>query len=656
MNFKKILPNFSDYKNLPSWPQWKQIPQTLSTLEKSALVFFVVLLLSSASFLSYNYYLQNTTPKPARGGTFIEGAVGQPRFINPIYISSNDIDRALVQLTFSGLMRYNKQGEITYDLAKSYHTEQGKVWTVTLKKDITWQDGEPITADDIIFTINAIQNSDYKSPQRINWMGVKVSKVSPRKVKFKLDNEYPHFLENLTLKLIPKHRCEGIAPADFSLSSFNLKPIGSGPYQVESINREGDFIKSLTLIRNPNYHQQPYLNQIKFRFFKNQKQLVEAAQKESLNGISVSTSTINSLESFNEHQFSLPRYFAVFFNPDQSEILSDKKIRKALNYATNKKQIIKEVTGGQAGVVNSPILPSVYGFEQSTTTYNYNLEKANKILDEQGFKLSGEIREKTKDPEFQFSRRLQVGSEGEEVKKLQQCLVKEVGYDQEKVTSYFGNLTKQAAIKFQEKYQQDVLQPWGLSSGTGVIGESTRSKLNKVCFEHPKQPLTLELTLVNQSEMKQIAQTLKEQWKQAGINLKLKTVSLSELKNNYIKPRNYEALLFGESLGVKPDLYSFWHSSQTEDPGLNLAKFESEQADKLLEKARQTLDSDQRAKYYQEFQQLVINEAPAVFLYNPSFTYYTSKVRGVTPSLIVDSAHRFISIKDWYLKTKRVWR
>ncbi|MEF8846994.1 MAG: ABC transporter substrate-binding protein [Candidatus Paceibacterota bacterium] len=652
---KKYLPDFSQYKSFPSWKQWKQLPKVLTKFDKFALLLFIIVLIGSAASLGAYYKYRHTVPQPAQGGTFTEGMTGQPRFINPVYVSSNDIDRSLVQLTFAGLMQY-KDGKIIPDLAKSYNTEDGKVWTVTLKEDITWQDGEPITAEDVVFTVNVLQDSDYKSPQRVNWIGVNAKKVSTKKVKFELSTAYPQFLENLTLKIIPKHVWKNIQPADFSLSSYNLKPIGSGPYQIEDIDQEENRINSLTLVRNKNYHDQPYLDKIIFKFYKNKDQLIEAAEKEKVNGVSLSTST--QLESFESHNFSLPRYFAVFFNPENSELLSNKNIRRALNYATDRKELVEKVLDGKGNPVYSPILPSIYGFKQPSQKYAFDLNKAKEILKNEGFEDNNEngLREKTKEQDFQFNQRLEGGMENASVEELQKCLVKEVDYSQENVTSYFGDKTKEAVTKFQEKYKEDVLQPHDLESGTGIVGQSTRKKLNQVCFETPKQPLSVQLTLVDQPEMNQVANLLKKQWKKAGVDLKINSVSLSKLKTDHIKSRNYESLLFGQSLGIKPDFYSFWHSSQDKDPGLNLAKYDSEEADKLLGEARKTLDNNKRADLYEDFQKLLLEEAPVVFLYNPKFTYQTSKIKGVEPSLIVNPAHRFSLVKDWYLKLKGVWR
>lgn len=556
-------------------------------------------------------------------------------------------------------MKYNEKGELVTDLAKNYETqENGKIWTVTLKEDISWHDGEPITAEDVAFTIRTIQNSDYKSPQRANWIGVKVTELSEKKVKFELKNPYPQFLENLTQKIIPKHIWKDVMAGNFSLSPYNLKPIGSGPYQIEKINEKEGYINSITLNRSPHYYEEPLIDQVIFKFFKNQTELKQAARNGQIKGFSNSST---DLGSFEKHSFTLPRYFAVFLNPDKSEFLQNKKLRKALNYATNKKVLVNKVLNGQGRTVNSPILSEIYDFSAPNQTYSFNTEKTETLLKEEGFEDSnndGFLEQVEVKSDFEFTRRLQGGSEGKEVKKLQQCLSKfpEI-YPEGKVTSYLGDLTKEAVIRFQEKHKEEILDPWGFTSGTGVVGETTREKLNEVCFEEKEiTPLKISLVSVNQPQLEKAAELLKKQWEEVGVKTKLKSVSLTQLKSAYIKPREYEALLFGESLGLLPDFYSFWHSTQIEDPGLNLSKFESEKADKLLKEARQSMDSEKRAKKYEELQNILIKEAPCIFLYNPDYIYHLSpKIKGLNGGLIANPSNRFANIEDWYINTKRIW-
>ena len=124
-----------------------------------------------------------------------------------------------------------------------------------------------------------------------------------------------------------------------------------------------------------------------------------------------------------------------------------------------------------------------------------------------------------------------------------------------------------------------------------------------------------------------------------------------------IKDRNYESLLFGAVLNIDPDPFSLWHSSQKRDPGLNLSLYDNKAADTLLEEARQTLNPLERAKKYDDFQKLVIEDIPALFLYNPLYIHgQAKKVKGSNGKLISLPSDRFINIEGWYINTKRIWK
>ena len=373
----------------PSRSQWKQILKILDRKERR--IFFVLsfLLLSSLLFLCFDFYFKNTTVKPARYGSYTEGIVGSPRLINPIYSAASDVDRDLTELIYSGLMKYDVNGKLVLDLAKEYKTEEdGRIYDFTLKEKIYWSDGKPITADDIVFTIKTIQNPSYKSPIRASWLGVKVEKTSDLAVRFELKNPSAVFLESCTLKIMPRHIWENISSQNFSLSSYNLKPIGSGPYKIRKVSQDDENnVKSIEMIPNFRYAgNQPNLNRIKFVFFKEEKDLLKAAKSKDIDGFS--TASIKDYKSFLRKGFalnklSLPRYFAVFFNPDfqndGEKILSDPKVRQALIYATNKQEIVEKVLLSNGQTVNSPILPGIYGFSEPKTLQEFNQEKAKQL-------------------------------------------------------------------------------------------------------------------------------------------------------------------------------------------------------------------------------------------------------------------------------------
>ncbi len=643
---------------LQKWPkhgQWKQFFRVLNKKEKYFLFSAIILFSLSAIFLLVNFYFENTKIVPKQGGNYTEGVIGQPRLINPIFAPANDTDRDLSELIFSGLLKYDYQGKLVPDLAKDYQvSEEGKVFEFNLRENSFWQDGKPLTADDVVFTIKTIQNPDYKSPLRPSWLGVEVEKISDIKVRFTLKNSSAIFLENTTLKILPKHIWQDIDPNNFPLSVFNLKPVGSGPYKIKKIDQaKGGKIISLTLIRNPYSLRESNLNKITFKFFDSEEDLLKAARNKKIEGFSLADSA--KVSDANFYSFSLPRYFAVFFNPKNQKIFEDQKIIQALNYATNKKEIIEQILDGKGKIVDSPVLPDIYGFNLPQKIYQFDINAAKDLLEKAGFEEGAEgIREKIvkKEIPFQFKGNLKQGSQGAEVQEMQKCLARdETIYPNGEISGYFGQKTKEAVTKFQEKY---------LEESSGEVLSLTRKKLNEICFPATEQKIQLSFTLIlpaNQGQLIKAAELLKNQWKAIGAKIEIKTIDIGALEREIIKSRSYEALLFGEILGATPDPFPFWHSSQKKDPGLNLAMYEDDKADKLLEEARQISDKKTRGGKLESFQELFLTKIPVVLLYNPDYLYLASKkIKGVNAGIIADPSKRFSEITNWYIKTKRAWK
>ena len=141
-----------------------------------------------------------------------------------------------------------------------------------------------------------------------------------------------------------------------------------------------------------------------------------------------------------------------------------------------------------------------------------------------------------------------------------------------------------------------------------------------------------------------------------GARVNVEILDLPELQQA-IRDRDYEALLFGEVLGLDPDPLSFWHSSQKRDPGLNLALYDNKDVDKLLEDARQTQDQSARLSKYDDFQKIVVKDAPVIFLYSPDYLYaQPAKIKNGKASIISVPSDRFAEINQWYINTKRVRR
>jgi len=173
-----------------------------------------------------------------------------------------------------------------------------------------------------------------------------------------------------------------------------------------------------------------------------------------------------------------------------------------------------------------------------------------------------------------------------------------------------------------------------------------------------KKSSTLQLTLVTADEpsLARSAELVAERWRTLGIKVEVQVYPLSELNTLVIRPRNYDAVLFGEVVGRSLDLFSFWHSSQRNDPGLNLALYTNAKADDILEKSRGSIDRSERERLLAQFAELVVDDQPAIFLYAPEFMYLVpGKIGGIALGALSDPRERFLNVHEWYTDTERVW-
>ncbi len=174
-----------------------------------------------------------------------------------------------------------------------------------------------------------------------------------------------------------------------------------------------------------------------------------------------------------------------------------------------------------------------------------------------------------------------------------------------------------------------------------------------------KSKITLEFDIIV-PEVKFLVDTVKQlqqDWHKIGINLNPVVLKPSDVITSAIKPRNYQMVIFGNTLNNNPDVFSFWHSSQRFDPGLNLSLFSDKTVDGLLESVRQDTKGDTRDQSLSKMQKLINDQKPAVFLYSPQYIYATSKpLGGFSAKSVAIPADRFDNVQGWYLKTARVFQ
>jgi len=176
--------------------------------------------------LGYLALSTNSVERPDFGGTYTEGVAGRPNAINPIFSQYNDVDRDIAALVFSGLTRAEENGTLKPDLATHWTiSPDGLVYSFTLRSDVQWHDGERFTADDVLYTLNAIQGPAYKGPPDLGvfWRTVAITTVDSTTIRFQLTQPYAPFLDYTTIGILPSHLLKEVAPDDLLQNPLDRK-------------------------------------------------------------------------------------------------------------------------------------------------------------------------------------------------------------------------------------------------------------------------------------------------------------------------------------------------------------------------------------------------------------------------------------------------
>ncbi len=573
--------------------------EALNLTERVIFIVAGIVLCFSSLFITWSASEAFTVEVPKSGGTLREGVLGYPRYINPLLIYTES-GKDIASLVYSGLFKLNSQGILVPDIAESYTiSPDGKTYNVTIRNDVYFHDGNKLNANDVVFTVQKAQDVSLKSPETSKWQGVSVVANDQTHITFTLKNAFAPFIYNLTLGILPKHIWENADIDQFSFSSFNQEPIGSGPYRVESIARDSAGLpQSYTLTAfNKSIGQKPFITQIVFVFYQDEDALVNALknnQVDSIADLSAETAiqNLSMFEGRGEVVNTLPepRLFGVFFNQSSAQsnkALLDESVRKALDLTVDRKDLVDSVLFGFGKPAYTPI-PENFCKECSTLASSTGTSSLTSLSDE-------------------------------EVLSKEDRLIE----------------------------AQSILSKAGYSVVDGVLQKKSGTDTIKVSFT---------LTTGSSKELQQTAKRLQESWKALGADVSIKTFEPSELSSNVIHGRKFEALLFGEVIPRSLDLYPFFHSSERLDPGINISMYSNRNVDKLLEQSRNATTSDVRIQNIQQIEEEISQDTPIIFLYVPSYIYVTPpQLKGTYTGGIAQGYERFIDIATSYIDTERVW-
>lgn len=532
------------------------------------LLFFCVFL----QIRALSPYYQSLQPVP--GGLYSEGVIGSFSNANPLY-ATGAADTAVSRLIFSGLFKYNDSNQLTGDLATSYSLNDSQtVYTVHLRHNVRWQDGQPFTADDVVYTYKTIQDIAAQSPLYVSWQGITVTKQDNYTVTFDLPNALSSFPNSLTNGIVPKHLLGKLTSAQLRSAAFNTDPIGTGPFVWKFIEVTGSDAASrqqrISLSANGRYWAgPPKIDGFSLITYSDDQHVLRAFEQKQLNAISgldTIPAELTRDSSVQFYQTPLTAEVDTFFNMSKP-IFSDVNVRKALVEGVDRSQL-STVLGSPVKIADSPLLRGQLGYDPTLTEAPYNLASANQILDAAG---------------------------------------------------------------------------WARDSS------GMRSKGG--------QPLSFILSTQNSADYTKVAQFLQSQWAKLGVKVEVSYYESDDLQTSVIGNHSYDALLYGINIGVDPDVYAYWDSSQasiTSQGHLNLSEYKSSAADAAIEAGRTRADPTIRAIKYKAFLSAWVSDQPALTLYQPNYLYITrGPVYGYERKADNSSLDRFYNVADWEIRQQK---
>lgn len=476
---------------------------------------------------------------------YVEGVVGTPQTLNPLFVSS-DSERDLSKLLFRGLTRTNLAGDVSADLAASWETSSsGQVYLFHLKPDVKFSNGDPVTTQDVAFTYEVAKDPASGSLYSTTFQDLEINILSETSILFRLKDPYTPFLSITDLGILPKRIVGAIPTQEIRFSKFNLNPVGTTLFRLKSINpNEAILIKEGT--------------EFVIKFYQNYEELLSALKLGEIKSAGF-REPVDLTGWANLQQFSSPlyrRYTGIFYNLRQG-ITSDRGVRQALSYALAKDNLI-QLVGGDVEPTYSPIAPVSWAKANNLKRYDYKPDLAKSNFDKAGW-VGGPIRQKD--------------------------------------------------------------------------GKSAE----------------LTLSFIETDQFRMLAKEIAKQWGEVGIRAILNPLNSVDFRVKVTQGKDFQAAILTQEVGIDPDQYVFWHSTQVDSS--NITGLKLPRLDKSLEDGRQLLDKAERQAKYADFQRYLLDESPVTFLFYPKYIYLvSSKVDGVNLAPLGVPTDRFDDILNWKVR------
>ncbi|MCL2444933.1 ABC transporter substrate-binding protein [Candidatus Saccharibacteria bacterium] len=533
-------------------------------------VLMMAVLIGLAGLQFVWYRAAHETVAFGRGGTFVEATLGRISNLNPIYATTNS-ELVVARLVFSGLFRHDTSGNIKMDLARSVTiSEEGLVYDVELRQGIRWHDGEKLSAEDVVFTLEVIQDPRSRSLLHGRWRDVEVEQIDEYTVRFRLPSVYAAFEELLTFAVIPKHILGDVEIEHLREHSFGVNPVGTGPFNfgmIQTVGRESERIVHLTA--NEYYHGgRARLDRFLVHAFETREGILAAVNSARVSGTAELTLwDEEDVRSNRIHVRQAMTNSGVFaFLNNRSDTLSDARVRRAVRYGLDMELIRSDLVGVLP--LDWPILEGQVDFELPEFRGEHNLERAKELIEAAGL----EIREGRVVDDYGVQVRLRIAT-------IMNENFERVVREMERQLLSIG-------------FAVDVLIG-EIDSGGGMSGQ--------------------------------------------------------DFLQDVVMARSYDILVYEIEMGMDPDGFVYYHSSQRGAAGMNLSEYSSLVADDLLVSARAMLDPAMRRVKREGFLVRWNEDVPAIGLFQTGITYFHNRdVRIFSEDVrMVTGLDRFSDVIYW---------
>ena len=507
---------------------------------------------------------------PVQGGQVVEAIAGTAGPLNPLF-EQEDNEKDIDSVIYQGLTTVGANEQVTGLLARDWKvSSDGLTYTFDLRSGVRWADGQPFTADDVMFTFGVLQSPDYQQATDQDWKEIQIQKTGKLQVEFTLKAPSASFPLALRQGIIARHLFQDIRVLNMAASARSAgQALGTGPFKVGGISPDRH---EVALDRNPYANPAPNLDHLVFRTYPSLADAIDAVSRgeaDSAGELALpNISTLAKRQDLALLQRQTFSFASVLFNlnPDQSTFFAQPAVRQALTQAVDRDTIVKSVLDGRADPAPGPIPPSDWAFSrQAAGKLGFNRAKAAQTLQQAG---------------------------------------------------------------------------WTMNMQTGVLSRAGRD-------------FSVTLVTAAASPYLQVAQAISDQLRLVGVQVHVEPVPASVLVSKYLIGKRYQMALAAFDNGPDPDQYSFWHSGATTD-SLNFTAQDRlpKQAliDKDLEDGRASTDINARKAAYQDFQDLMSDAAPAIFVFEPHYTYVVSRrILGLRVNRVIEPVDRFEYVADWYV-------